>query len=271
MTDQSSIFGQTDSQTPANTGISSIDTNAPNIDPVANLLGSIKNERGEQKYKTIEEAMVALRHSQEYIPQLTHKLSEKDAELSSARAEAARIAELERSLAALTQSQSPNQSTAAQGLTKEDVAELVNQTLTRQQTESVQKNNVGKVVQDMVKQYGADAQKTYEAKAAELGMTVQQLNTLAASTPQAVLRLMGVSGATQPKEQAPATQFNSEAFQPQENSFIGRNPKPVMIGATSQDIKEEAIRSKKMVEELHAQGKSVHDLTDPKLFFKYFK
>jgi LysM repeat protein len=271
MTDQSSIFGQSDSQTPANTGDTSNVTNAPNVDPIADLLGSIKNERGEPKYKNIQDALVALRHSQEYIPQLTTQLSQKDSELNTARAEAARINELERSLQALTQSREQPASTKAPEFSEERIAELVNQTLTRNQTAEVQKNNVSRVVQDMVKQYGPDAQKTYEAKAAEYGMTVAQLNQLAASTPQAVLNLMGVTKATPPREQTPATQFNSEAFQPLENSFIGRNPKPIMVGATTQDVREEAVRSKQMVEELHRDGKSVYDLTDPKVYFKYFK
>lgn len=271
MADQSSIFGQSDSQTPANNGAPSNGTNAPNVDPVADLLGSIKNERGEPKYKNLQDALVALRHSQEYIPQLTTQLSQKDAELNTARAETARIAELERSIAALTQSREQPASTQAPAISEDRIAELVNQSLTRKQTEDLQKANVSKVVQDMVKQYGPDAQKTYEAKAAEIGMTVAELNALAARTPQAVLKLMGVTGATQPREQTPATQFNTEAFQPQQNSFIGKNPKPIMVGATTQDVREEAIRSKQMVEELHRDGKSVYDLTDPKVYFKYFK
>ena len=273
MADQPSIFGQeTNSEaTPPNTGANSNGTNAPNIDPVADLLGSIKNERGEPKYKTLNDALVALKHSQEYIPQLTTKIAERETELSTARAEAARVAELERAVAALTQSRESPASTQAPGFSEEQIAEVVNRTLTRKQTEDLQKANVSKVVADMVKQYGPDAQKTYETKAAEIGMTVAQLNALAATTPQAVLNLMGVNKATQPREQSQATQYNSEAFQPQENSFIGKNPKPIMVGATTQDVREEAIRSKRMVEELHKDGKSVYDLTDPKVYFKYFK
>jgi LysM repeat protein len=272
MADQPSIFGNQNSEaTPPNTGDTGNGTNAPNVDPVADLLGSIKNERGEPKYKNIQDALVALRHSQEYIPQLTTQLSQKDSELNTARAEAARINELERSLQALTQSREQPASTRAPEFSEERIAELVNQSLTRKQTEDLQRANVSKVVQDMVKQYGPDAQKTYEAKAAEFGMTVAQLNQLASSTPQAVLNLMGVNKATQPREQTPATQFNSEAFQPLENSFIGKNPKPVMIGATTQDIRDESVRSQKMIEELHAQGKTVYDLTDPKVYFKMFK
>lgn len=272
MSDQTSIFPEQNSQTPANQGANGNGTDAPNIDPVADLLGSIKNERGEPKYKSLQDAIVALKHSQEYIPQLTTKLAERDTELSTARAEAARIAELERSLAALTQSrESPSTPPVQNGLSEEKIAELVNQTLSRNQVVEVQKNNVNRVVADMVKQYGPEAQKTYEAKAAEIGMTVAQLNALAATTPQAVLNLMGVTATKPAVDVTQATQYNTEAFQPRQDSFIGKNPKPMLIGATTQDFKEEAARSRKMVEELHADGKSVYDLTDPKVYFKYFK
>lgn len=266
-----SIFPESNSQTPANNVNTGNVDNAPAIDSLADLLGSIKNERGEPKYKNIQDAMVALKHSQEYIPQLTQKLSEKDTELSTARAESAKIAELERTLQALTQSREAPPPTGNQGFSEEKIAELVNQTLSRNQAQDVQKNNVKRVVEDMVKQYGPDAQKTYEAKAAEIGMSVAQLNALAATTPQAVLNLMGVTAPKPVANQTQATQYNSEAFQPRQDSFIGKNPKPMIIGATTQDLQEEAGRSRKMVEELHASGKTVYDLTDPKVYFKYFK
>ena len=38
------------------------------------LLSNIKNERGEQKYKNIEEALKALASSQEYIPKLHREI-----------------------------------------------------------------------------------------------------------------------------------------------------------------------------------------------------
>jgi len=43
-------------------------------DDLSTLLSGIKNERGEQKYKDVKTALEALKHSQEYIPEVKSKL-----------------------------------------------------------------------------------------------------------------------------------------------------------------------------------------------------
>lgn len=272
MSDQdNSIFENKDTQTPATNNGTGNAVNAPTDNSYADLLGLIKNERGEPKYKTVQDAFVALKHSQEYIPQLTTQLSQKDSELATARQEAAKIAELERSIEALTRKETPALETPSGGVTEEQIAELVNRTLTRKQGEDTQKSNLSRVVNEMQQKFGADAEKAFYTKATELGMSVQEFNKLAATTPLAVLNLLGVQAATKPQHTTQPAQFNTEAFQPQQNSFVGRNAKPMLIGATTQDMREEAVSAKKMVDELHAQGKTVHDLTDPKVYFKMFK
>lgn len=273
MSDQdTNIFANNSGATPPNTNVPATGTTPNSADPYADLLGSIKNERGEPKYKTLQDAIVALKHSQDYIPQLTTKLSQQEAELAKARAEAEKIAELERTLSTLTQQNTQEKFTAPQGITEEKVAELVTQTLTRSKAEETQKSNTAKVVQAMQAKFGENAEKAFYGKAAELGMSVEQFNKLAATTPLAVLNLLGITAVA--NSAAPATtqsSFNTEAFQPQSTSFIGRNAKPMMVGATTQDMHDEAHNAREMVKELHSQGKSVYDLTDPKVYFKTFK
>ena len=87
MPDQASIFNE---QNPATQPTQNGDNTpgAQGSNDLANLLGSIKNERGEPKYKSVEDALVGLRNAQEYIPQLTQKLSTQELELKAAREEA---------------------------------------------------------------------------------------------------------------------------------------------------------------------------------------
>lgn len=279
MSDQTSIFnGSQSSDTPANQNNSggSNSTNSQSSDAVAHLLGSIKNEKGEQKYKTLEDAMKALQHSQNYIPELTSKLSQQEQELKDARAEASRIAELERSVLALTQPNNGNAATTANSsVSEEAIAEIVTRTLTRAQQADIQKKNVSDVVSAMQSKFGAEAEKVFYTKAQELGMTVQEFNAMAARTPKAVLELIGVKPTAQPSQGQPGSStqssVNSGAFAPAQQSFIGRNKTPTLIGATSKDLMNESQAAKKMVEELHAQGKSVHDLSDPKVYMTYFQ
>jgi hypothetical protein len=43
-----------------------------------------------------------------------------------------------------------------------------------------------------------------------------------------------------------------------------------MNGASDHEVREESLASKKMVEEVHSQGLEMYDLTDPKVYKKYF-
>jgi uncharacterized protein with PIN domain len=270
MPDQASIFSNTNPPEPqAQPGGS----NTPNvqIDPaIANLLGEIKNERGEPKYKTLQDALIGLKNAQEYIPQLNQKLTQKDEELASLRAAADRIAEIERTVQALTQPNS-NTSTQAPAITEETIANLVTKSLSKAQQEAVQKANLTEVVSVMQQKFGAEAETTFYTKAKELGMSVEEFNALAAKTPKAVLKLLGVDTSVPANTASPTTSaVNTGGFQPTPQSTIGKNQKSILLGATSEQIRQESEAARKMVEELHASGKTVHDLTDPKVFFKTF-
>lgn len=276
MPDQASIFNGSDgsqSQTDGTNTSGSNTQQSQSGDAIANLLGSIKNESGVQKYKTLEDALVALQHSQTYIPQLTAKLTERETELNTAKKEVERIAELERTLEALTRSNSGESNTSKPAITEEAIAEIVSKTLTRTQQAEVQRKNLNDVVSAMKQVHGDKAEAVFYDRAKELGMSVEEFNALAARTPKAVLEMVGVKATQQSNSGNNTSQssVNSGAFAPNQQTFIGRNTKSTLIGATSQDLMAESAASRKMVDELHAQGKSVHDLSDPKVYFAQFK
>lgn len=252
--------------TPSGTAATTVQT-----DPaIITLLSEIKNERGEPKYKSLPDALNALKHSQEYIPQLTGQLSQKDAELISARAEAARVVELEKTVLALTQkTETPSGTPPQVGLTPEQIAELVTRTLSQKEQADLAKKNTALVADTLKANFGTEAEAKYNAKAAELGMSVAEFNSLAARSPAAVLQMLGAK--TQATPASPTTPtINTTGFQPHQDTFIGRNTETTAIGATTEDMRREQHRAAKMVEELHAQGKTVSDLSNPKEFFKLF-
>jgi hypothetical protein len=269
MTDPSSIF--TDPNTPATPG-----TNQPaggtggNGQPdneIATLLLAIKNERGEPKYKNVNEALKALQHSQQFIPDLKQTQAELQAKLDEANARAARVEQLEQVVNELTQRTQTTQSTPA-GLSEEQIANLVNRTMSDAQRKALEKTNVEQVVQKMQGQFGDQAEKIFYDKAKELNMTVAEFNALAARTPVAVLKLVGV-GETQTQRTSPG--INTAGFQPKQDTFIKRNSKSALLGVTTQDLKEESANAAQLVEELHSQGLTINSLTDPKVYFKLFK
>lgn len=272
MTDQSSIFGNTNTSTQTNQQTDSNQSNAPANTDIATLLSSIKNERGEQKYATLEAALDGLRNAQEFIPSLRTQLTEREQEIERLRVEAERAAELERTIAELTANQNQGQNTSAPAFDESKVADLVNRTLTQREQQALAQANLAKVTSTLQSVFGSDAETKFYGKAKDLGMSVAEINALAAKSPAAVLTMLGVNQAANTQIQSNPTTgtVNTAAFTPNNESFIGRNTKPSLIGATSQDIRESFDRAKKMTEELHNKGMSVYDLTDPKVFFKHF-
>jgi hypothetical protein len=268
MADQAaSIFG---SQTPGDqTTPPQGNGGTQNSDEVATLLQSIKNERGEPKYKTLQDALKALQHSQEFIPVLQQTKTELEQKLALLVPEVEKVKTLEAAVLELTQKQA-TQVTPAAGLTEEQVAELVSKTLTKTQQAQVQQTNLTTVANAVKQKYGDKAEEVFYGKAKELGMTVEEFNALAARTPKAVLTLVGAGDAPVQREQRSSTGFNSEGFTPPKDTMIGRNTKPTLIGATNQDLAVESANARKMVEELAEQGLSVNDLTDPKIYNKVF-
>lgn len=272
MSDPTSIFNGTPQGTPAN--------NTPGGTPAASqngalttLLGMIKNEKGEQKYATVEDALVGLKNAQDYIPTLKEQLTAKEREAAEALEKAKKVAELEATVLKLTQQNSTPSATNTPGFTEEQVAEIATRALKQQQEKATQVQNLQTVTSALAKQFGAEAEAKFYGKAQELGMSKEEINLLASKSPVAVLTLFGVKDTpAQPNRTGlpTPTSINSDGVQPHVDTAVTRNSKPIIVGATSEELTQERANAVKMVEELHAQGKSVHDLTDPKVFFKTF-
>lgn len=156
----------------------------------ADLLKSIKNEDGIQKYDSIDKALEALRHSQQYIPDLKTQLSERDRELEELRGKVSKIAELEGVVERLARSKPEGEGNnpAASGLDEKAVLDLVQRTLTQSDQQKLIDANKQKVSQALRTKFGDKAQEAVAIKAAELGMTPDELGALAAKSPALVLK-----------------------------------------------------------------------------------
>lgn len=276
MSDQTSIFNeqqvvtpQQSNQSPASSG------GVPPNEPFADLLKSITNERGEQKYGNLPDALKGLQHSQQFIQQLKDETSSLKSELERLKSELASRRSVEDAVAELTSRKAPQGTTNPQGLTEEAVADLVERTLSTRETVTQQKKNLQSVVNAMSQKFGNTAEQEFYTRANSVGLSAKQVNELAAQSPSAVFKLLGLDAPQgQPKEQSAAplgTSVNTGGYQPQQDTFIRKNGKGVMLGATTQDFKEEFENAKKLVEELETKGLTTYDLTDPKVYYKFFK
>lgn len=231
MSDQTSVFSE---QTQVVTQpVTQVQQAAPN--PYEDLLKGIKNEHGLQKYTTLEDALKALQHSQDYIPQVKTQLSQKEAELAELRAKLEQQASLEDVVSRLTkpiQPETKDDRPSVSGLDESAVMRLVQQQLESNHTQAVAQQNQQQVEAALKAQYGDKTVDVVKARAAELGLTTQALGELSSKSPQAVLALFNTKGAPAPK--LTTSTVNTSSFQ-QAPTEPARPSKSLLTGASSRD------------------------------------
>lgn len=163
-------------------------------------LKAIKNEAGEQKYDTLEKALDALKHSQSYIPDLKSTLTEKEQEIARLQEELSKRSAVEDVVAKLTANQDQQETTPqANGLDEQAVLNLVQDFTQQQQVAQSASANEKSVSDALFSTYGDKTQEVVSTKAAELGMSVDELRALSQKSPQAALSLFQVQGSSMPK------------------------------------------------------------------------
>lgn len=217
--------------------------------PYEDLLRGIKNEHGLPKYATLEDALNALKHSQDYIPQVKSQLSQKDQELADLRAQLQQQASLEEVVSRLTKPNQPepqDDRPKGSGLDESAVMQLVQQQLDANARSQSAAINQQQVENALKAKYGDKTVDVVKQRAAELGLTPQALGELSSKSPQAVLALFNTQGTSGPK---PTTSsVNTSSFR-NEPPALERPTKSLLTGASSreqtaymQKIKEEVYR-----------------------------
>lgn len=164
----------------------------PPANSLEDLLKNIKNENGEQKYKSLEDALVALDHSQKYIPELKTQLTGTVEELNRVKEQMSKFENIEETVQRLlAQQQKPQAPTSPvnSGLDEQAVMKLVQESLQLSKQTEAMDSNLKQVNDALVGKFGEKAIDTLEAKAKELNTTRQALGELAKSNPKLVLAL----------------------------------------------------------------------------------
>lgn len=199
----------------------------------ADPLASILNEHGEPKYKTVDEALKALAHSQAFIETLKTEKSITESELATLREQATKnssIEEVLKKLAAKDEPEAPKVETPpVGGLSEEAVAELVRNQLANLESAKAQEANVAKVQNTLTQKFGEKTVETVRAKAKELGITPEKLGELSASSPDLVLSLFAAKHSVAPTTNS----FNLPNSTPK--TGVERPTKSLLLGATSKD------------------------------------
>lgn len=152
-------------------------------------LAAIKNEVGEQKYDTPEKALEALKHSQQYIPELKSKVDSQEQVINELTAKLEATKSVEDIINKQT-SQQAQEPTSPQ-LGQEDILKIVTDTLSQRSAEDTQSSNKSQVSTALQQKYGDNAQAEIIKKAKELNMKPSELGALSKSNPSMVLALFG--------------------------------------------------------------------------------
>ena len=154
--------------------------NGSTIPPeVSELVGQGK------KYATVEEALKSVPHAQNHIKTLTEELQAAKTELEKRKTAEQLLDEIKSGI-------KPVEQPSSSSLTPDNVAQLVEQAITRQKQEQDAARNVEQVTSTFTSKYGDKAEEIFIALAKDNGLSVQQLNLLSKTSPAVVLKLAGL-------------------------------------------------------------------------------
>lgn len=148
-----------------------------------------------KKYKDLDAALGSIAPSQAHIAKLEAEAETVQVQMAELREAAAKAATMDDVLNKITPQGTPEPQ-APVGLNAEDVATLVARQLKANTAEDLYNTNAGAVATALQDSYGTEAEVKYAEKAAEFGMSVQDLNKLAGSSPKAVLAMFNTKKAT---------------------------------------------------------------------------
>ena len=246
MADQpTDVFNQDPQVTPATSP-------ADPQDAYADLLKSITNEAGEQKYGDLPKALEGLKNAQEYIPQLKSENSDKDRTIAELQAELDKRSTVEDVVNRLTANQDsgnaePQVTPQVTGLDEQAVIKLVTQLSEQKERESALRSNRDKVNQQLSATFGDKAAEAIAAKAKELNTTAEQLGKLSESSPEVVLNLFQAQAPSGVKPTQ--SSFNIPPRTPAQEELAAPD-KSLLAGATS---KEQAAFMAKIRERVYSK------------------
>jgi hypothetical protein len=237
------------SQTPDNSSSSSASPE--------DLLSQIKNEQGEPKYADVTKALEALKHSQDFIPQLkgeNETLKSAMAEMEERLAKAAAAEELLAKLGQVkgepTEQQGQPESNPPQAfnLDEQQLSATLEKLLDQRSASQIATDNQKAVTEALVKKFGDKAQEQFNAKAGELGLSAESLEQLSAESPKAVLAYFNVQA------ESAATPTSGTIVPPRGNPPTGEITPPessLLSGAKSKDQIDYLLKIRKAVYEKH--------------------
>ena len=180
-----------------------------------------------KKYQSVEDALSSVPHAQKHIQTLESELAEVKDELTKRKTTAELLDEIKSGIV-------PQDTTEPVQYNQDNLEQLVNQALENRDVQKTAHHNAKSVAAQFTEKYADKAEEVYNSIAKENGMTVEQLNSLSATAPGAVLKLSGLEKSSQGIEKSSGT-VNTEALSSTSKDKLGLSAR-VKQGASTKDL-----------------------------------
>ncbi len=174
----------------------------PDVTPATVKEGVLEDLVGEgKKFKTTEDLARGKAESDLYIARLEEEQRGLREDLAKKVGSEETLEQLRAEMSKLQPADKPKDNTSPE-LTAANIAELVKESVTALEESRTANQNVVTANDALVRHYGSEekARAGFEAKAIEVGMTVESLKNLAATSPTAFVKLMGLEAGAPAKD-----------------------------------------------------------------------
>lgn len=179
-----------------------------------------------KKYATVDAALKALPHSQSHISKLEAELAQLREEVNKRKTAQELLDEIK---SGIPQGETP----PTAGLNQDTVVQLVEKVISQKEQKQAAQTNIGKVVSAFKDAFQDKAEEQYNKLAQEAGLSVGELNRLAATSPMAVLKLAGVTKSnTVPNPGKVSSDVNTIAISGQSSQELSAKVK----GTSTKDV-----------------------------------
>jgi hypothetical protein len=179
-----------------------------------------------KKYQTPEDALKSVPHAQKHIQTL-------ESELQTLKEELTRRKTAEELLDEMKSGISKENTPQAVEIDPDKIARLIDQTISLKERQKQAQQNTDSVASKFTEQFGENAEEVYNTIAKDAGLTVAQLNSLAASSPSAVLKLAGITKTVQTVPGKNTSSVNTQAFSNNKPTEVSAK---VPKGASTRDL-----------------------------------
>jgi hypothetical protein len=213
---------------PVNTPTPNPEPNAavPNQDPNADVLSSILNSSGSQKYASVNDALNSIAPAQTHISSIETEAAAKDVKIAELEAKLSSSTSMEdmikQVMDASNTPEAPAETAPVQSLTSDQVLEIIQ----ANEAGKVKQTNLTMVADIINTKYGDKNKEFLGGELKRLGLGESTFKDLMETSPTAALSLIGLSGSATPTANPTATanaSVNSQA-----TPSVPADPKPIM-------------------------------------------